>query len=816
MADLLEVVTGYLSRLAGVLNWENLKLLTGVVVLLWVALAVNRKLGIFSWLRGMSRLVPDPVAGLRSRQEAAGAEKAGDFLNAGLHYEKLSEWDKALECYEKAEEYHLAGQLCLKLGHKEVAAEWLLLSNEKLRAAQLYRELGKRDKAAEAYMKAGASLEAAAEYLEAGKHGKAAEIYERAGNLVRASEAQERGGDFQKAAECLKRHVMELESRGSHYRAAAQDLEIARLCHRAGKLFEKAGDTEEALELYERGGQIRLAAQLAEKLEMHRRAADLYRKAGAVEKAAELYERAGDAREAANLVGDAKLSAGDAAAAAEAFVKAGDFLRAAEVFESAGLLDRASSCYEKSGAYREAAEASLRATSRGSTGRAADLFVKAGEMGRAAELYFELGDFDMASMLFGKAGRHFEAAKASAEANSEAQMVEHLQRVDQDDPNYLAAVREMARSFERRGWASLAQEKLRTVLEGKPVSAENLELWDQLARAEEAQGNLNEAAAILHKMMAVQYGYQGASERCAELQRRVAEEKKRSESFQSQALPVVRYEGKRRYEILGMLGKGGMGAVYRAYDHLLGRHVAYKVLGEALSGNPEARDSLLHEARAAAQLNHPNVITIYDLGVDQERHGGQTFISMELVEGESYQSLLRRKTWLAIDEALHWLVSVSQGLDHAHSRGIIHRDLKPSNVLLTVDHRVKILDFGLARRVDSGSNGESSEGALGHSMSGTPKYIPPEAIQGGPIDARSDVYSLGATLYELLTGRAPFTEGNLLMHHLHTPPPPLRAKRSEIPQKLEELVLFCLAKAPGDRFQSAGEVLSFAAAARIV
>jgi tetratricopeptide (TPR) repeat protein len=809
MADFLEVVASYVSRLGGVLNWENLKLLVGAVVLLWVALAVNRRLGIFSWLRGVSTLVPDPVAGLRSRQEASAAEKAGDFLNAGLHYEKLSEWDKALECYEKAEEYHLAGQLCLRLGHKEVAAEWFLLSNEKLRAAQLYREIGKREKAAEAYVKAGASLEAAAEYLEAGKHGKAAEIYERAGNLVRASEAHERGRDFAKAGECLKKQVGELEGRGSHYRAASQDLEIARLCHRAGRLFEKAGNAEEALALYERGGQVRLAAQLAEKLAMHRKAAELYRKAGAIEKAAELYEKAGDAREAANLVGDAKLSAGDAAAAAEAFVKAGDLLRAAEVFESAGLLDRASSCYEKSGAFREAAEASLRSHSPASTGRAADLFVKAGIPDRAAELYFELGDFDMAALLFGKAGRHFDAARAAAEANSEAQMIEHLQRVSPDDPNYLTAVREIAKSFERRGWASLAQEKLRTVLEGLGVASGNLELWDQLARAEEAQGNLGEAAAILHKMMSVQYGYQGASERYADLQRRISEEKKRSETFQSKASPVVRHEGKRRYEILGMLGKGGMGAVYRAYDHLLGRHVAYKVLGEALASNPEARDTLLHEARAAAQLNHPNVITIYDLGVD----GGVTFISMELVEGESYQSLLRGRTFLSIEEALHWLVSVSQGLDHAHSRGIVHRDLKPSNVLLAVDRRVKILDFGLARRAD---NGESSEGALGHSMSGTPKYIPPEAIQGGIIDARSDVYSLGATLYELLTGKAPFTEGNLLMHHLHTPPPPLRNRRKEIPQKLEELVLLCLAKAPGDRFQSAGEILSFASAARLV
>jgi len=346
------------------------------------------------------------------------------------------------------------------------------------------------------------------------------------------------------------------------------------------------------------------------------------------------------------------------------------------------------------------------------------------------------------------------------------------------------------------------------VLAEKPMTAGSLELWDQLARAEEAQGNLEEAAGILHKMMSVQYGYQGASDRYALLQKRIEEERRRAETFRSKVPPVVRHEGKRRYELLGMLGKGGMGAVYRAYDHLLGRHVAYKVLGEALARDEAARDQLLLEARAAAQLNHPNVVTVYDLGVDQS----ETFISMELVEGESYQSLLRGRTWLDIDSALHWLVSVCQGLDHAHGRGIVHRDLKPSNVLLAVDRRVKILDFGLARRADNGGSGEG----IGQSMSGTPRYIPPEAIQGGPIDARSDVYSLGATLYELLVGAAPFTEGNLLLHHLHTPPPPLRSRRSEIPEKLDELVLLCLAKAPGDRFQSAGEILSFAAAARLV
>jgi eukaryotic-like serine/threonine-protein kinase len=806
MSDFFEVVGGYLGRLTGILTWGNVKLLTGAFVLLWVVLAINRRLGLFSHLGDVvSRLLGKPVEGLRSRASAMAAEKSGDFLTAGLSYDRQGDWEKALDCYEKAEEYHLAGELCLRLGHKEVAAEWLSLSNEKLRAAELYRELGRHQKAAEAYTKAGSSLEAASEYLEAGMYAEAAAIYERAGNLVRAAEAHERGSDWKAAGECLFRQVMELDSRGSHYRSASQDAEISRLCHRAGRLFEKAGQTDRALELYERGGQVRLAADTAERLGQFRRAAELYRTAGSTEKAAELYERAGDAREAANLLGDERLSGGNALAAAEAFVKGGDLLRAAEVFETAGRFERASDCYEKVGAFREAAEAALRGERKGP---AADLFVKAGQAEKAAELYFELGDFDLASLLFSKAGRHFDAARAAAESNSESKMVECLQRVPSDDPHYLVAVVELARAFARRGWSSLAREKLTSVLKGQEVTQQNLELWDELAKAEEDEGHFEDASSILRRMMAIQYNYGRASERYEKLEKLIEEEKMRSDTVRCQSPVAARSGNEPRYEVMGMLGKGGMGAVYKAYDHLLKRHVAYKVLAESLSRDPEARDTLLNEARAAAQLNHPNLVTIFDLGFDR----GQAFICMELVEGESYQAVLRRKTWLEIEEATHWLVSVCQGLDHAHRRGIVHRDLKPSNVLLSADHRVKILDFGLARPADK----ESGPGNTNYSMSGTPKYISPEAIQGRPTDGRSDVYSLGATMFELLCGRPPFIEGNLLMHHLHTPPPSLRAIRSDIDAELEELVLLCLAKAPEERFQTAGEILSFASAARVV
>jgi serine/threonine-protein kinase len=389
-------------------------------------------------------------------------------------------------------------------------------------------------------------------------------------------------------------------------------------------------------------------------------------------------------------------------------------------------------------------------------------------------------------------------------------MVEYLQQVPASDPNFPPGALARARAFERRGWSSLAREKLRTVLAGKEVTRENLELWNELARAEEAEGELEAAAAILLKIMAVSVGFRGASDRHEALTRAIEEEKKRSETIRGAriATPGRPKPDGSRYETKAMLGRGGMGAVYKAWDRLLEREVAYKVLTESLSNDPSAREQLLNEARAAAALNHPNIVTVYDLGFE----GDEAFICMELVEGETYRAILKKRGRLEIPEALHWLVSVCQGLDHAHQRGIVHRDMKPSNVLLTVDHRVKILDFGLARPAAQGEDTDS----WAYSMSGTPKYISPEAIQGRPADARSDVYSVGATLYELLTGRAPFTEGNLLMHHLHTPPPPLRPAREEISPKLEELVLLCLAKAPEERFQSAGEVLSFAQAAKLL
>jgi tRNA A-37 threonylcarbamoyl transferase component Bud32 len=512
-----------------------------------------------------------------------------------------------------------------------------------------------------------------------------------------------------------------------------------------------------------------------------------------------MYDRAGDNKTAASLVGDQQLHAGDQEAAAESFLASGDAIRAAEIFEGLGRYDRAAECYAGEEAFAQAADAALRADKKLD---AAQYFERAKLIDRAAEFYAELGNYERASQLFAESGRYFDAAKAAAQTNAETLVVEYLQRVPPDDPDYPQAVLQLGRSFVERGWSSLAIEKLNSALRDQEIRSDNLELWDVLARAYEAEGKLTRARELLHNMMSVQYDFQDIRERHSRILEKMEEQKRRETTLKAST-------GKRgdRYELEVLLGQGGMGAVYKAYDRLLKRRVAYKVLSGEFASKPKARDQLLNEARAAAALNHPNIITIFDVGLE----GDKAFICMELIEGESYADILRKKKRLEIPEAIHFLVSACQGLDHAHQRGIVHRDLKPSNLLLTKENRLKIVDFGLAQPIEDIKNAPP-----GTSLSGTPRYISPEQARGDPTDARSDVYSLGATLYNVLVGHPPFTEGNIIMHHLYTPPPPLRSERPEISPTLEELVLLCLSKHPAERYQSAGEVLSFASAARLL
>jgi serine/threonine-protein kinase len=251
-----------------------------------------------------------------------------------------------------------------------------------------------------------------------------------------------------------------------------------------------------------------------------------------------------------------------------------------------------------------------------------------------------------------------------------------------------------------------------------------------------------------------------------------------------------------RYELLGVLGHGGMATVYGARDLALGRTVAVKVLSPGLAADPRLLERFEQEARAAAALNHPNVAQVYDSGQD----GGDHFIVMEAVAGETLAALLRRRGTLPIGRAVAIAMDVLTALDVAHEKGIVHSDVSPGNVMLTRDGAVKVLDFGIARALEGGGPAQTT------SVLGTAAYLSPEQAAALPFDGRADLYALGCVTYQMLAGRPPFEGGSPLhvaARHVHEAPRPLRELRPEVPPPVEALVLRALSKHPEERHSSA-------------
>ncbi len=261
------------------------------------------------------------------------------------------------------------------------------------------------------------------------------------------------------------------------------------------------------------------------------------------------------------------------------------------------------------------------------------------------------------------------------------------------------------------------------------------------------------------------------------------------------------------YEVIAPLGAGGMGEVYRARDTRLGRDVAIKVLPTDKLSDPARRTRFEQEARAVAALNHPHIVTIHEI----ESAEGTDFIVMELVPGKTLDALIPRQG-MRLGEALRVAIPLADALAAAHAAGIVHRDLKPANVMVTPDGVVKVLDFGLAKlaQADEGHGEDATtldaQARLSRpgTVAGTPAYMSPEQAGGGAVDARSDVFSFGSVLYEMVTGRRPFGGGSsaeAVAALLKEQPKPPREIAADVPPELERIILHCLRKDPGRRFQ---------------
>jgi eukaryotic-like serine/threonine-protein kinase len=256
-----------------------------------------------------------------------------------------------------------------------------------------------------------------------------------------------------------------------------------------------------------------------------------------------------------------------------------------------------------------------------------------------------------------------------------------------------------------------------------------------------------------------------------------------------------------RYELERKVGSGGMSRVYRAHDRLLERTVALKMLHEHYSQDDEYVERFRREARAVAQLAHPNVVTVIDRG----EHEGRQYIVFEYVDGENLKELVGREGALPPRQVIELGLQIASALASAHARGVVHRDVKPQNVILTDEGRPKVTDFGIARSSDVESV------TLTGTVMGTSEYIAPEQARGESVDVRSDVYSLGVILYELATGEVPYPGENpvsVAMRHLHEPVPSARAVNREIPARLDSTIRRAMAKDPEERFGSMDELIA--------
>ncbi|MFJ1703837.1 protein kinase [Kitasatospora sp. NPDC088346] len=274
----------------------------------------------------------------------------------------------------------------------------------------------------------------------------------------------------------------------------------------------------------------------------------------------------------------------------------------------------------------------------------------------------------------------------------------------------------------------------------------------------------------------------------------------------------IRSVGNGRYVLRSPLGEGGMASVYRADDLVLGRTVAVKTLHADLARDPSFRERFRREARAVAALGHTNIVAVHDSGEDTDDDGDVVpYIVMEYVRGGSVRQLLRARAdgtgreALPLDRALALTAAVLDALDHSHRNGLIHRDIKPANVMVTEDGTVKVMDFGIARALQSDATAMTRTGTV----LGTPQYLSPEQALGRPADARSDLYSVGCMLYELVTGSVPFdgeSTMSVLYQHVQQPAPTPSTTRPELPPALDAVVARALHKDPQQRHRSAGEM----------
>jgi eukaryotic-like serine/threonine-protein kinase len=726
--------------------------------------------------------------------------KKGNLIKAGEYYEKAGKLKKAIDFYLKGRGFSRAANVyAFKLNNHQKALEVLNTNNMWDPAAHLLSQLGRHEEAADYYARAN-------------KQQMAADEYEKAGQLIKAADLYRQVRMFQNSANCYARAKAYIPAAGmfelifNDYkktisgREKPQDIDkLKDLAKKTAFNYKEGGEPLKAAEVLLQAKEEKLAAELFMMGGQAERAAELFFEDGELKRAAELFNKAGNKMKAAEIMANYHQSQGNELEAAKCLEITKDYLGAADVYAGLGQYEKAVSLYMKGGDSRTASEMLVAS---GQTEKAMQMFEQMGDMDSAIRLCEESGDNKVLAKLYYRQKKYFEAAMLFVEEEDPANAEKMFVKVTAEDPRYAEAQSKLGEIYLERGQSKEALEKFQAMASRIPFAPQTMDNYYLLARAYEENEEDQYALGLYQQLMAMNYHYKDAAMRVNSIASKLQSQGGNAFMATSPGGSFAQKGGKtigERYQVKKELGRGGMGVVYLAEDLHLERNVALKVLAEEFKAHKQMVKSFITEARSLAKLSHPYIVSIYDAGEE----GGIYYILMEYVEGKDFKELMKgddpeKPKRLPVKAGIQVFSQLAQGLDYAHSLKIIHRDIKPANIMWA-NNIIKVMDFGLAKVMDKMREGRTA-------IAGTPYYMSPEQTLGRNVDHRSDIYSMGVTIYEMLTGGVPFKEGDIGYHHIHTPPPPPSQLNAQVTPQLENIILKCMAKDSNQRYQSAREV----------